>query len=439
MVAEYINENYMTFMILFSLIAAMIVNKDVEIPASRLFITGITLLTLITLNDLLHLYQQELFSKPNMQEKALTIRTWGDSIAFILRPVLIMIEIFMVMPEKKLRKLCAVPAVLNGLVFSTAIFGSKIAFSINPDNSFNGGPLHFTIYMTQIVYIIMLLVLSVINFKQSNRGKSLMLITMFMQAVFVAVREYKDIAPSFTNAVTALCMLDYYIYLATIERQAISDSLLQKELDLTKSELTVLRNQIQPHFIYNVLSMIRSLTRTDTEKAVQAINNFSKYLKTHIKAIQNEDMIPFEEELKNVRVYVDLAQTDYPGEIELVCDFEDTDFTIPALSLEPIVENAIQHGISRMGGRITMTARREDGMMCISISDNGTAKKDITPKFTERLGVGLENTRRRLAMQCGGRMETLINENGCTVTIRIPETRRENNEDTGGRRSSADS
>lgn len=433
MIAEYINENYMTFMILFSLIAAMIVNKDVEIPASKLFITGITMLMVISLNDLLYLYQQEMFARPDMRSAALTIRTWGDTISFILRPVLIMIEIFMVVPEQKLRKLCAVPAILNALVFSTAVFGSKAAFWIDSQNSFIGGPMHFTIYMTQIVYIMLLLVFSVINFKQSNRGKSIMLITMFLQAVFVAIREYLNISPSFTNAVTALCMLDYYIYLATIERQAISDSLLQKELDLTKSELMVLRNQIQPHFIYNVLSMIRSLTRTDTEKAVQAINNFSKYLKTHIKAIQNEDMIPFEEELKNVRVYVDLAQTDYPGEIELVCDFEETDFAIPALSLEPIVENAIQHGISRRGGKITITTRRSDGTMTISISDNGTAKKDITPKFTERLGVGLENTRRRLAMQCGGHMETQLTESGCTVTISIPCARRDNDEDTGSR------
>ncbi|MBP3273302.1 MAG: histidine kinase [Ruminococcus sp.] len=423
MIFDYFDQNFMAFMILLTLGAVMYVNKDIKIPASRLFMTGIFILLAVSLNDLMTEVTERLYES-GREKPAIVLRTWADTICYTLRPCIIMIELFIVIPNKKYRLLCSLPAAVNGVIFGTALFGSGIAFRISDTNTFCSGPLHLSIYLTQILYVTLLLCFSIISFKKNNRRKSLMLVTIFIQAVLAAVREFYDLPPSMTNAVTALCMLNYYIYLFMIERQTIADSLIQKELDLTKSELTVLRNQIQPHFIYNVLTMIRSLTRTDTERAVTAINNFSKYLKTHIKAIQSEDMIPFEDELKNVSVYVELAQTDYPGKIELIYDLKENGFYIPALSLEPIIENAIQHGISRQGGRITVSTMSENGETVIRITDNGTAKKEMTQKVSERLGVGLDNTRKRLSKQCGGKMDVNVTDSGCTVTIRIPETRR---------------
>ena len=131
-------------------------------------------------------------------------------------------------------------------------------------------------------------------------------------------------------------------------------------------------------------------------------------------------MISFEDELENVRVYIDLAQADYPGKIEMVYDFQTVNFRIPMLSLEPIVENAIQHGISKNGGIITISTREDDSEYTICVFDNGTAKKDLTQKAIDRLGVGIENTRKRLTLQCSGKLFTEETNNGYKVTVVIP-------------------
>ena len=105
-----------------------------------------------------------------------------------------------------------------------------------------------------------------------------------------------------------------------------------------------------------------------------------------------------------------------------------TDFRIPPLILEPIVENAVQHGISRNGGRIIISTFTENDEIVIRISDNGTAKKDLTEKAVTRTGVGLDNTQKRIELKCGGKMSVNFTDSGCIVTIRLP-NRRERNED----------
>jgi LytS/YehU family sensor histidine kinase len=91
---------------------------------------------------------------------------------------------------------------------------------------------------------------------------------MFVQAVFVAFREYYNIDPSYTDEITVLCILEYYIYLSSVYRQELTEKLSQKEIELKKKELDVLRGQIQPHFIYNTLNIIRSLARTNSPETV---------------------------------------------------------------------------------------------------------------------------------------------------------------------------
>ncbi len=427
MMTQYLQSNIMTLMVLFALVVFMIINRKNKIPAAHLFKIGAALLLLLTCKDIRY---RQLTADSDFSVRILTVM---DVASYILRPVIIMLELFIIVPAKKqYRLLCAAPAAVNAVIYSTALFGSRLAFYYASPDVWIRGPLGFTVYAVQMLYIALLFVCSALYFKRKNLGKSLIVLTIIIQAIAAAVLEYRNFTPSITNAVTALGMLEYYIYLTTIYQQEISDSLLLKKLEISEAETQILRSQIQPHFIYNTLTIIRSLVRTDRAKAIEAINSFSKYLRTHISTIQSEDLISFQDELKNVEIYIDLAQTDYPGKIEIVYDLAVTEFRIPPLSLEPIVENAIQHGISRRGGRITIRTVTEGEHIVICVSDDGTAKKELTPKAAERLGVGLKNTEKRLELQCGGTMETAVTENGCVVTVRIP-NRREQHENTDRR------
>ena len=416
MLIEYFKSNVMSLMLVFTLIVLMIVNRKTKLPAAGLFKAGIVILLMIILVDLL----QWLTETWSDLTAARTVRILADTANYIIRPVLILIELYIILPDKKHRLFYALPAVINAAIYSSTLFGLNLGFYIDEHSNWHEGPLYYTIFVVQVLYLCLLLWYSGAYFKQKNINKSLIIFTMILQAVIASLLEIFDFPVSFTNAITALCMLEYYIYLITVYQQEMSDSLLLKELEISEAEMQILRNQIQPHFIYNTLTIIRSLVRTDSTKAIHAINTFSKYLRTHISTIQSDDMISFEDELKNVEIYMELAQADYPGKIEIIRDLRVTEFRIPPLSLEPIVENAIQHGISRNGGKITISTCMENEHIVIKVSDDGTAKKELTKKAVERTGVGLKNTEKRLELQCNGTMETDLRDSGCVVTMRIP-------------------
>ena len=108
-------------------------------------------------------------------------------------------------------------------------------------------------------------------------------------SVITAILEVSNVEPSFVEPVTALSILTYYIYLSTIYQQEMRRSVAEKELRIEQDTLKLLRAQIQPHFIYNTLGVMRSLIRQDQRVAVKCLDDFADYLKGHIRAIQSDE------------------------------------------------------------------------------------------------------------------------------------------------------
>ena len=356
-----------------------------------------------------------------------TVHTVCSVIGYWLRPVVILIQLFIIAPSKRWRLPLCLPAVVNTVVYSMPLFGVKVGF-VFINNHWHSAPLRPTVYIVVIIYLVILVVFSVIYFRKKDTSRCLMLMLMLFLSLGFAWLEYDDFYFARTTEGTVICGLAYYIYLSTIYQQELTRTIMRKELAISQAEMKILRNQIQPHFIINTLTIIRSLVRTDSQKAIEAVNTFSKYLRTHINTIQEDELIPFDEEIKNVCLFLELAQADYPGKIEIIYDLKVTDFCIPPLILEPIVENAVQHGISRNGGRIIISTFTENDEIVIKICDNGTAKKDLMEKAVTRTGIGLDNTQKRIELKCGGNMSVNFTDSGCIVTIRLP-NRRERNED----------
>ena len=420
MLLEYISMNFITLLILLLIMTLILINNKSKLPATDYYFIAVTLCFAVTVAELFN-YDSvyEAAQRSDSLAQFTILRKWADVFVYICRPVIILLEVFCIVPNKKKQFICTIPALINGAIYSTALFESKLAFYFNENYEWDKGPLSLSVYVTQFIYIVMLLGFS-LRFFKSNKKNTLLILNILINATAVSLLEYHNTGTSYTNTVTAFCMLIYYIYLMTAFQREINELLAEKQIEAYNSEISLLRSQIQPHFIYNTLSIIRSLVRTDSSRAADTITTFSKYLRTHINAIQDKDMISFEDELENVRVYIDLAQADYPGKIEMVYDFQTVNFRIPMLSLEPIVENAIQHGISKNGGIITISTREDDSEYTICVFDNGTAKKDLTQKAIDRLGVGIENTRKRLTLQCSGKLFTEETNNGYKVTVVIP-------------------
>lgn len=416
-ILDYFVSNYLTLMILLAVIVLMVVNRKENIPATQLFVLGVSLLFVITVSNT----ASKCFTLAGNTPELIKLHAISDTVRYIIRPVIVLIELFIIIPYKKFRAFYSLPAVINALIFSTVFFGSDIVFYIDENNYWHSGTtnIRYSVYYAQLIYVILLLIHSIIFFRQKNIKKSAVVFLILIQSASVALLEYHNII-GFVDPITALCILEYYIYLSTIYQQEIREEVARKELELAKSDLLVLKNQLQPHFIYNTLNIIRYMIKSDKNAALESVDSFSEYLKAHIKALKMEDLIPFEQELSYVRDYISLVQIDYTRKIDTVYELGVTDFLIPPLCLEPIVENAIDHGIGHKNGTVTLRTFADEDNVVIVIKDSGSSKGKAGYEPVHH-GVGLENTRKRIELQCGGTLKLDIKESGAEVTITLPQ------------------
>jgi two-component system, sensor histidine kinase ChiS len=198
---------------------------------------------------------------------------------------------------------------------------------------------------------------------------------------------------------------------------------------LVTSELLFLQAQIKPHFIYNALSVISSLSISEPEKAKDLILDLSDYLRGCFEFESRDGLTTFQRELGIVRAYLAIEQARFMErlDVEFILD-EDIDCTLPLLSIQPLVENAVRYGImSRLeGGKIIISAQRREEGLCISVSDNGVGidekiLKNLLCGVEKRSSVGLKNIHRRLIALYGeGLIITRGHENGTRVEFFIP-------------------
>lgn len=426
MLIDFLTSCFSTIMILFFLAVIMFVNRKHYIPATTLFKTAIFLILIISAAD----YFDDLavdatrisFDFSDMETRV-QVRTLASTVKYVFRPVVILLELLIICPNKKLRVPIIIPSIINACVYLPTAFGVPVAFGITPSNHWYGiPPLSRMVYAVQMLYVLILFLFSAEYFKRENIQRSIVILAIGLLSVTVAVLEFTDTLTGYSTEVTAMCTFAYYIYLSMIYQHEMRQTIADKELAIARSELTVLKNQMHPHFIYNSLGTIRSLAKRDSAKAVKSIDDFSKYLKSHIGAIQSDDMIPFETELENVKVYLSMVQAGYSSSIQIDYDISVRDFKLPPLSLEPIVENAVGHGVGKYGGTITIITFIEDENIVIRVKDSGGAPKPETEEEYKPFhnGIGLDNTAKRLELHCGGKLRTDFSGRGAVVDIILP-------------------
>lgn len=195
----------------------------------------------------------------------------------------------------------------------------------------------------------------------------------------------------------------------------------QDKQKLTEANIKIMLSQIQPHFLYNTLAIIRGLCTEDAGKAKEAINDFSVFLRANMDSLTYELPISFEQEFKHVKSYLNLIQQMYGNGVNVEYDIQTTQFRLPALSMQPLVENAVHKGLRKKegGGTIKIKTEENEKYYQIVISDDGVGFcMDI---LKEEGHVGIKNVRERLYTMCGGilSIESKIGE-GTDVFIKIP-------------------
>ncbi|RED76894.1 ATP-binding protein [Cohnella phaseoli] len=200
-------------------------------------------------------------------------------------------------------------------------------------------------------------------------------------------------------------------------------------------EVAFLQSQIKPHFLYNVLNSIVASSYTDAERARKMITALAEYLRGSFRFSNAEDRVGFAEEFSLIQTYVEIERARFRDRIRFEYEIEETAYSlrIPPLLLQPLVENAIRHGVGDRieGGTVRMTVVKSDEQWTFVVSDDGVG---IPPERlrtllertdgAEQQGVGLQNINKRLKYEYGTSLE-IASEPGCgtEVSIRIPVSR----------------
>lgn len=199
-------------------------------------------------------------------------------------------------------------------------------------------------------------------------------------------------------------------------------ALLQDALDLEqrmlKTQGAFLASQIQPHFLYNTLTTIQELCWSDPELAADTVLHFANYLRQNIDFMDYKDKIPFEEELRHMDSYIQIQRARFEDAVDFVLDIGVEHFMLPPLTVQPLMENAVSHGIRRGSGRgtVRVSTRQEGNWVTIRVADNGAGFD--TAQMENR---SLENIRSRLALTMHGSMTVRSSPGaGTEVTLHIP-------------------
>ncbi|WP_455682080.1 sensor histidine kinase [Thomasclavelia sp.] len=198
----------------------------------------------------------------------------------------------------------------------------------------------------------------------------------------------------------------------------------EKELELTKMNISIMLSQIQPHFLYNTLNSIQVLCTDKPKQAKEALGDFSKFIRGNMDSLTSDKPIHFKQELEHVKNYLNLEKMRFGKMLNIIYDIHEDDFYLPALTIQPIVENAVKYGLSEIeqGGTIIISTKCEKNNIIIIVKDNGKGfNVEELMKNNNQTHIGLFNTKNRIREMVNGELIIESEKNvGTTIKIIIP-------------------
>jgi LytS/YehU family sensor histidine kinase len=191
--------------------------------------------------------------------------------------------------------------------------------------------------------------------------------------------------------------------------------------------MLALRMQINPHFLFNTMNSVSSLMYTDVRAADRVLEQLCGLLRVSLERGPKQ-LICLQQEMEFIEMYLSLQDLRSQGQVrqEIHIDPRLYDAQVPNMILQPIVENAYVHGLSRVGsGLLEVEAREEAGRLCIAVRNSGVGLRPAKERESAGMGIGLSNVRKRLRLHFGERAQMTLNEitpGVVEVNVRFPLT-----------------
>lgn len=372
----------------------------------------------IALEGLVFSYDMWTYMKP----ETLALSGWLPLLEYLLYPVPNVILTFYLfdycgknLKNSVLLKIAVSLFVLYCIITVAGHF-TGFFYYISPEGRFFRKPLHPLLFIPIVIILVIDLILLISKYKLlSNRRFILYLIYLTSSMVATCVHSFV-FAIMVINITTWISSASMYILIIKDN----IDQYTRQQLAISNQRANILMLQMRPHFVYNTMASIYYLCEQDPKKAQKAILDFTSYLRKNFNAIVSDGTVPFEEELEHINAYLAVELVQFEDNLIIEYDIPHTQFNLPPLTLQPIIENAIKHGMDPDSEplKITIQTRQEKSGNVITITDNGPG---FDPKDVFDSNNALSNIKQRLRIMCNGNIKITSQIGGGTVvTIIIP-------------------
>ena len=279
----------------------------------------------------------------------------------------------------------------------------------------------------QLVVSIALIFVSVMEIKKNKKKwGEISICAIVLLAVVLDIGEvgYHEYYNGMFYKVTFIIMLVGLVFMGVrmvVNEHRINVKNQKLEVELENSHTALMLSQIKPHFIYNVLGTIREFCEEEPKMAADLVQKFSLYLRGNFTEMDNQTPVSVAKEIEHVKHYVDIEMIRFP-DMKIEYDIQNDEFLVPALTIQPLVENAIKHGLMGLetAGKVKISSYETEKFYEVCVKDDGIGFDESV--FNDgKKHIGIANIRRRIEALCGGSLtiESIKNQ-GTTAIIRIP-------------------
>ena len=296
-------------------------------------------------------------------------------------------------------------------------------YYIAPDQQYARGA-WFPLLMAPLAVILLLTIAGLLKRRKTLTKKVLTALLVYLLPAAVLIILYMfasvDVLLSLWLVLCAQTMFGLILTDSVEQHMRQQREIARQQQEIAHERASVMVLRMRPHFIYNTLMSIYSLCNLDPQKARQVTMDFTNYLRKNFNAVASDSTIPFSAELEHTRAYLAVEQAQHEDMLIVEYDTPFSRFRLPPLTLQPLVENAVKHGMDPYSGplHVSVRTRYTNPGVEIIVEDDGSG---FDPSDESKPHTTLTNIRQRLEMMCGGSMSITSRHGGGTVvTITIP-------------------
>ncbi len=330
---------------------------------------------------------------------------------------------FLLKPPEQVHKRIRVALTTMLVLFSAILFIAQYTgnlVQIDEAGMYSEGRLSFVGHIMVAFYLVFNLFL-LIRFRQNVSLHQRRIFGLYVGLPILGIVVRQFVEGVYVAALSSNLSVSLFMILSVIEQ---AEEYRQQELKNEQLKVDILLGQIQPHFLFNVLYVIQEICHINPEKASDAISEFSKYLRHNMDSLSINSPIPFADELEHTKHYVSLQQLRFGEALVVKYELTCTEFYMPTLTLQPIVENAVRYGVRKTStgeGTVLIQTRAYPSHYEVKVIDDGPGFDPNVRKDDGLSHTGLNNVRERLQRICDGKLEIWSElGKGTIVTMILP-------------------